>query len=376
MAKSIMTRVNVHQAGVTSMTAAGPVLMIGCDLHDRSMLLKMAVGLAAADTRSWTNDPGGRAAMIGDLQSRARAAGANRTVFAYEASGLGFTVHDELEAAGIECHVLAPSKMARSLKHRTRKTDERDAEDILAQVRGWVLAGNELPEVWIPDAQTRDDRELVRMRLEVADKLVRCKCQIRCLLKRNKIESSPMARWSKPYVAWLQGQAQTVLRAGAGAALSSLLRQLEHLEQERGLLDREVAKLSKSPRYERPVRAAVKDLSGVGLLTAMVVATEIGDPRRFANRQAVGSFLGLTPQSYETGQSDDRKGHITRQGPGRVRKVLNQAVWAMLRGDPAAQAKYQRIADRNPKHKKKAVVAMMRDLGIRLWHKLLDHWAA
>jgi len=45
--------------------------------------------------------------MIGDLKRRADAVGANRLVFAYEASGLGFTLYDELAASGIECHVLA-----------------------------------------------------------------------------------------------------------------------------------------------------------------------------------------------------------------------------------------------------------------------------
>jgi len=112
------------------------------------------------------------------------------------------------------------------------------------------------------------------------------------------------------------------------------------------------------------------------VLTAMVFLTEIGDVRRFSSRQQVGSFLGLTPSSFETGEADDRKGHITRQGPGRVRKVLNQAVWSRLRTTPQARAKFERIATKNPKHKKKAVVALMRDLGIAMWHKALDALAA
>ena len=37
-------------------------------------------------------------------------------------------------------------------------------------MRAFVLAGNPLPKVWIPDAQTRDDRELMRARLDVAEK--------------------------------------------------------------------------------------------------------------------------------------------------------------------------------------------------------------
>ena len=348
------------------------IMMVGCDLHDRSMLLKMAVGVEAPAKRSWSNDASGRVAMIRDLKRRAAVVGANRIVFAYEASGLGFTLYDELTASGIECHVLAPTLMERSVKHTKGKTDERDAEEVLQSLRGWLLAGNRLPEVWIPDLQTRDDREVARMRLEVADKLTRCKNQIRCLLKRNKVGPSPMKPWAGDYDVWLKHQATKVLRHGAGLALSSLLRQLEHLESERDELSGELVKLSQSERYRRQATALVEQLGGVGVLTAMVYLTELGDLRRFKNRQRVGSFLGLTPSSFETGEADDRKGHITRQGPGRVRKVLNQAVWSRLRTDEPARSKFERIAEKNPKHKKKAVVALMRELGIAMWHKALD----
>ena len=57
---------------------------------------------------------------------------------------------------------------------------------------------------------------------------------------------------------------------------------------------------------------------------AMVYLTEMGDLSRFANRQQVGAFLGLVPSSFETGKDDDRKGHITHQGPSRV---LGAILW-------------------------------------------------
>ena len=103
-------------------------------------------------------------------------------------------------------------------------------------------------------------------------------------------------------------------------------------------------------------------------MTAMVFLTELGDLRRFSNRRQVGSYLGLIPSSYETGQDDDHKGHITHQGPSRVRKVLCQAVWCRLRTVPLEREAYDRVAKRNPRHKKIAVVAQMRRLAVVLWH--------
>jgi hypothetical protein len=104
----------------------------------------------------------------------------------------------------------------------------------------------------------------------------------------------------------------------------------------------------------------------------MVMASELGDLSRFKNRRQLGAFLGLAPSSHESGQTKDCKGHITHQGPSRVRKVLNQAVWSRIRCDPSEAAFYERLAKRNPNHKKIAVVAAMRRMGIRCWHNGLE----
>ena len=341
-------------------------ILVGCDLHDKSMLLRVAVDGQAAVTRRCGTTATARQAVIADLRGRAERAGATRVVLAYEACGFGFGWHDELLAAGMECYVLAPSKMARSSHGRKRKTDEKDAQAILDLVRSQVLAGVPLPAVWVPDFETRDDREVVRQRLTMAEEASRAKVRIHWLLLRWGQESPAEEAWSEAYRRWLRHLARGGLPAGAGAALASLLRQLAWLEKEVARLSGQVEALSETPRYAQP--AALDEQPGVGRLTAMVFLTELGDLSRFRNRQQLGSYLGLTPASFESGEAEDRKGHITHQGPSRVRKVLCQAVWSRLRVVAAERAAYERLVRRNPKHKKIAVVARMRTLGIVLWH--------
>jgi transposase len=342
-------------------------IMIGCDLHDKSMLLKIAADREKPILRTWGTDASARRAMIADLRRRAERAGATRIVFAYEACGFGFLLHDELSAAGIEAYVLAPSKMERSAKHRKRKTDEKDAQLILNIVRAFVLAGVAMPSVWIPDLLTRDDRELIRRRLAVAQDSAAAQIRIQWLLKGNGIEAAPAKSWTQEYWEWLEVLQRSRLGPGAAAALASLMRQVEWLWSEIERLDGQIKTLSQAPRYA-PAVAVLRRHKGVGLLTAMVYLSEMGDLSRFANRQQVGSYLGLTPSSFETGENSDHKGHITRQGPSRVRKVLCQAVWSRLRVVESERAAYDRIVLRNPKHKKIAVVARMRALGIQMWH--------
>ena len=346
-------------------------IMVGADVHDKSMLLKIAEGRDRPAKRSFPNNAAGRKAMIAHLSKRAEGAGGARIVFAYEASCLGFDLYDTLRERGIECHVLAPTKIARSSDHRRRKTDERDAERLLEILRGHYLAGNELPSVWVPDTETRDDREIVRARLDAAEKLTALKAQVGSLLKRNGLKRPDRTGkgWTRMYRAWLGGLANRVgaLPYGARVALGTLLRQMEAIEQEIVALDAQVEALTETVRYAEPSRALMRE-KGVGLLTAMVFLTEMGDLSRFRNRKQVGAFLGLVPSSDESGESGERKGHITHQGPWRVRRALCQAAWARVRTEPEAQAAYERIVKRNPKHKKIAVVAMMRRLAVLLWH--------
>ncbi|MFH0915917.1 MAG: IS110 family transposase [bacterium] len=349
----------------------GKFTLVGADVHDKSILVKVAVDRGPAVVRRWENNRDGRQAMIGNLKRVAAESGAKDIRFVYEASGEGFGLHDDLADAGIWCDVLAPTKIKKSAQDRKQKTDEKDAERLLELVRGHVLAGNPLPAVWVPDPQTRDDREVVRGRLDVGEKISGVKAQVKALLKRNGVRraSGTGKGWSWEYRVWLKGLSQEGEELGSGgrAALSSLLGQLNFLEEECGRLDQAIEELAKTERYAGGVKE-MRKFKGVGLLTAMVFLTEMGNLGRFNNRREVGAYVGLVPCTSESGEQNDRKGHITREGPGRLRKVLCQAALARVRHDAGEKEFYDRLAARNPKHKKKAVVAVMRRLAIRMWH--------
>jgi transposase len=351
--------------------------MCGADVHDNSMTTRIAVNKDKPETRVFRYTVQERRKLLKYLKLVARKHGAERIVVAYEASSLGFGMCDECTDAGIECYVLAPTKMPQSEEQRKRKTDERDAQKILDQLRAHVLAGNDLAKVWIPDPEVRDDREVVRMRLEIADKLTRARTQVRTLLKRNKVEK-PQTVGRASTVSdrhWLEGlsEPESELAWGARVGLASLLRQIDALEQEVKELDKAVKTLAGTERYRAAAEALVEQLTGVAVLSAMVFLAELGDLRRFTNRKKVGAFLGIVPSSRESGESaKDRKGHITRQGPARVRKVLCQGAWARVAFDPEESKVHARIVEKNPKKKKIATVACMRRLGIRMWHVALE----
>jgi len=346
-------------------------IAVGCDLHDQSMLLMIAHNEGEPQKRSSGTHREARRKMIEYLKRCQREAGADQIVFAYEASQSGYVLYDELTAAGVECHVLAPSKMPHTAKSRRNKTDEKDGRRNLDVLRAHVWAGNELPETWVPDAETREDRALVRARVSAGEKRASCRREIRSVLKRNDVvKPAGLGKgWSQKYQAWLLGltSVPSVLGRGERVVMASLLRQLEALQKEVEILDAEVLALSKTERY-REVVAECRRLKGVGVLTAMVFLTETGDPLRFKNRRSIGNFMGLTPSSDESGEASDRKGHITHQGPWRARRVLNQAAHVRVRTDPEEKAWFGQWLAKHPKKKNIGIVAAMRRLSIRLWH--------
>lgn len=349
-------------------------IFVGIDLGDKNSVARIALDRETSQRFGFVNTRAGRARLFREVKRRSQAAGGAKIVMAYEASSCGFVLRDEALASQIECHVLAPTKMEKSVEQKKQKNDDRDAEDVLERLRGHFLAGNRLPTVWVPELTMRDDRELLRTRLAVADKQTQVKAQIQMLLKRYGQEkpSDIGSSGTIGYRKWLQALSESEwLGWGTRESLASLLRQLTALEDELKHLDRLIAQLAKQERHQVLIDALTKE-KGVGLLTALVYRTEIGHAGRFRRGRHVGKFAGLTPTSHESGQQSDRKGHISRQGPPRLRRVLCQASWVHIRHDAHSREFYDRLVSRNPKKKKIAVVAVMRRLAVRLWHRMRE----
>lgn len=347
-------------------------IFVGIDLGDKNSVARIAVNRDKTERLGFVNDRRGRTRLLEEVKRRAEKAGRAKIVMAYEASSCGFILCEEAEAQGILCWVVAPTKMEKSVEQRKHKNDDRDAEDLVEKLRGHVLAGNRLPTVWIPDRQMRDDRELIRTRTELVEKQTRLKTQIQMLVKRHGLEkpSGCGAGWTIRYRRWLEALTESdTLGVGVRTALMSLLRELAFLEAEIERIEKPIQDLAAQPRHQ-PIVAELTQEHGVGLMTAMVYRTEIGYAGRFGRGRRVGKFVGLTPTSHESGQQQDRKGHISRQGPPRLRKMLCQASWVHVRHDPKAKRFYQQLVSRNPKKKKLAIVAVMRRLAVRLWHRM------
>jgi transposase len=137
-----------------------------------------------------------------------------------------------------------------------------------------------------------------------------------------------------------------------------------------GLIDDVEKKLDELAKADDRVEL-LQSIPGVGPRLAEMVVAMIDDPHRFKSARQVGAYAGLTPKRYQSGQSD-RHGRISRAGCGRLRKVLVQVAWGMLRHNPHGKAVFERLCKGQKTRRKQAAVALARRILVWCWAMLRD----
>jgi transposase len=106
----------------------------------------------------------------------------------------------------------------------------------------------------------------------------------------------------------------------------------------------------------------------IGPVTAAVVVVAQGDPTRFHCAGAYRKALGLNLKERSSGRHKGQL-RITKRGSGVARRYLYFATLRLLQSDEISAAWYARKVERDGgRHKKRAVVALMRKLVVALWH--------
>ncbi len=86
------------------------------------------------------------------------------------------------------------------------------------------------------------------------------------------------------------------------------------------------------------------------------VVAYIDDAKRFGRNKSIGSYFGLVPSQDASG-GVNRLGHITRQGPATVRKLVVEATWQAVRLCPVIANYFERVQRGSDDRKKIALVA-------------------
>ena len=123
---------------------------------------------------------------------------------------------------------------------------------------------------------------------------------------------------------------------------------------------------------DRRVRA-LQSVPSVGPITAAAFVATVDDVGRFRDAAQLTAYLGLVPRDRSSGEGH-RSGRITKAGPARMRWLLVQAAWRLLRTKAAGAQALRRWAEALVARRGKgiAVVAVARRLARVLFALLRD----
>jgi transposase len=264
-----------------------------------------------------------------------------------------------LEQLGHEVLVANAAKVA--LIHRNdRKHDRADAETL---ARLAAFDPKLLFAIRHRGEQAQHDLAVIRSR----DLLVRSRTQliahVRGAVKAvgHRLESCQAECFGR--------RVEDQIPPGLRPALAPVLAQIATLTEAIRDYDRRIEQLAK--QHEIP--QLLRQVQGVGALTALTYVLVIEDPTRFAHSRSVGPYLGLVPRLDASGDSSPEL-RITKVGDALLRRLLVNCAHYILGpfGPDCDLRRYgQRLQGRGGKlAKKKAVIAVARKLAVllhRLW---------
>lgn len=309
----------------------------------------------------------------------------------YEAGCLGYSLYNQLTAAGVKCVILAPTTMLTPQGKRV-KTDARDAL-MIAQ----CLSYGGYHAVYIPTEEDDSVKEYLRMRDGHKTALKKIKQQIKqqinalCLRHGYHYDGT---KWTARHVAWLRKLYLSPLyRETLDEYMASYDEQAAKIER----FDKRIEELASQKEYAEKAKKLGCFL-GIKTHTALSLLVETGDFNRFAKGNTYAAFLGLAPGGNSSGEKINRTG-ITKAGNRHLRQLLIEAARGICKGAIGHKSKELRArqsgntaeviayADRantrlrsryyklirHGKKKNVAVAAIARELACFVWGMMTDN---
>lgn len=305
-------------------------IFIGLDVHKRS------ISLACFDPEE--NDIFYETKVLDEyyllltLKNVASKVGKNcKITVGYEAGYCGFYLHRFLSEKGFNCILIAPDSVAISGHDKKLKTDRRDSINIAKS-----LYMNNFRPVYIPTKQDEAVRDLIRARSDHKESLKATRKRVLAFCDRRGLKfTEGKSHWTKIHLAWLHKlEFENPIDR---ITMDRYLRTMTQLEETIADFDSDIKILSEMKEYEKIV-SRLSCIRGIGILTALSIAAEVGDFSRFKSAAEFASWVGVTPGEFSSGASTHHLG-ITKAGNSHLRHLLTESAQCYTRGNPLYKSK-------------------------------------
>lgn len=308
---------------------------IGLDLHKRESQLCILTEDGEILERRIITDRDRFTAVLG---------GRPRARILVESSTESEWVARHLESLGHEVIVADPTFAPMYATRRRRvKTDRRDARTLAEALRvGAFRRAHRLSE----------PQRHVRGELAVRDALVRTRTRfigvLKALVRRDGLRlPSGEAEHLAAKVAALP------LTPALAAELAPLLALLAPLNGQIAAADARLTALA----ADDPVVARLTTAPTVGPVTAVAFVATLDAVGRFGSAHHLEAYLGLTPSEKSSGEQQ-RRGRISKTGNTRMRSLLVEAGWRILRSPQPAAAGLRAWAEQIAQRRGRSVAAV------------------
>lgn len=319
------------------------VIKIGLDVHARDVVMCVQEdhSLAQRPQRTSTEQ------VVRLVRALVKAG--RQVYLCQEAGPCGFGLHRELVSAGAHSYVVVPRTLADGRQQKTDGLDATALTDALDRYqRGNIKA---FSTVRVPTIEQEQQRAQSRYRDQLKKSLRQWEARGRSLLlaQGHHIMGQWWSKTSWPKLRttlpdWLAQQLESI-RATITA----------HQAQEKTL------------RTQLEVAAPKPLPKAIGALSWVLLLREVCDWHRFKNRRQVASYTGLCPGGHQSGATR-RDGHINRHGNPRIRHLLIELIWRLVRWQPDYPPVKGRVAGTaKGAARRKLAVAAARKLSVDRW---------
>lgn len=324
--------------------------IIGCDFHPSYQQI------ALVDTETGELQELRLEHEKGEARRFYEALRGQRVRVGMEAVGNSQWFEKMLAELGIELWI-GDAAQIRRLVVREQKTDRRDAQHLLQ-----LLLDGRFPRLWVPSAEMRDVRQLLRHRQKLVELRTQVKNQLQHLALNQGVQRKRRL-WSQQGRAVLE---QLPLQGWTARRRDELLVLLDQLQVRVGELDQAVYQEA----YQRPEVRLLMTHPGVGPVVGLAYVLTIGPVERFPRGKQVASYLGLIPREHSSG-GRQKLGSISKQGNTFLRTLLVEAAQTAARFDEELRRDYRRLAARQ--HQALAKVMVARKLAVRMYWMLREN---
>ena len=257
--------------------------------------------------------------------------------------------------------IVANPRRVRLIAENDSKSDDFDAQ-LLARL------GRIDPNLLSPIVHRGESAQRDLVLLRARDGLVRARSQL--INQVRGFAKSLGTRLPASSAEAFPKRVRAVAASDLFPGLETMLAMIEQLTMEIRRMDREIERLCQERYIETRL---LRQVQGVGPITALAFVLTLEDPHRFARSRSVGSYLGLRPRQRDSGEQRPQL-RITKAGDALLRRLLVTSAHYILGPfgpDTALRRHGLRIAERGGKAaKKRAVVAVARKLAVllhRMW---------